>query len=457
MITSRLLKLSSVRPSSRSINFLLLISGGGLFVGLLRIFSSPDSEEVLSVASFGMLLAISAYVIFAIYDWLAGIPREELTFQRILPNSFSLNKNQAVRIDIQNDSNHDLDVELYDAIPDSMVSSQFPLKQTIFASTTGCFEYTVTPHERGLSTFEESYALIKSKYGLWQYVERLGDRQDVKVYPDFTAISDSFLLGIERAMRNLGAHIAKHKGDGTEFNQLREFREGDTLKQIDWKATARVGEPITREYQEEKDQNIIFLLDCSRRMRAKDDNLSYFDHALNALLMTSYLALDKGDAVGVLSFSGEPSWLPPLKGKLGVNTILNHLYDLATSTFSSDYIDAAEDLLIKHRKRSLVILMTNIRDEDDQDLCKAVDLLRQQHLVMVVAVQERVLENVDNIDLSSNEGAKLYAGVKHFESQRGRVLAKLKARGVSIVDANHSNMHILLANEYLRLKQSGRL
>lgn len=457
MITSRLSQHSSFRPSSSSIRSLVIISGGGLLVGLLRVFSSPDNEELLNAGTILILLAICTYVVLAMYDWLAGIPRAELKFERVLPSSFSLNRDQPVRINIQNSSSNDLEVELYDAIPDSMVSSEFPLKQTIFASTTGCFQYTVTPHERGLSTFEESFVLIKSRYGLWQFVERLGDSQDVKVYPDFTAISDSFLLGIERAMRNLGAHIAKHKGDGTEFNQLREFREGDTLKQIDWKATARVGEPITREFQEEKDQNIIFLLDCSRRMRAKDDNLSYFDHALNALLMTSYLALDKGDAVGVLSFSGKPSWLPPLKGKMGVNTILNHLYDLSTSTFSSDYIDAAEDLLTKHRKRSLVILMTNIRDEDDQDLCKAVDSLRQQHLVMVVALQERILENVERMDLSSLEGAKLYAGVKQFESQRSRVLAKLKARGVSIVDATHGNMHILLANEYLRLKQSGRL
>ena len=258
-------------------------------------------------------------------------------------------------------------------------------------------------------------------------------------------------------MRNMGAHIAKKKGSGMEFNQLREFREGDTLKQIDWKASAKLGTPISREYQEEKDQNVVFLLDCSRRMRALEKNLSYFDYALNALLMSSYIALDKGDAVGVMSFSGEPSWLPPIKGKTSINTILNHLYNLKTSTQSSDYVTAAEELLAKHRKRSLIIIITNVRDEDKDDLHKAAELLSKQHLVMVVALQERLLESVDDMPVQEVADAMLYAGTKHFEQSRRKMLALLKARGVSVVDATHKNIHIQLVSEYLRLKQFGRI
>jgi len=258
-------------------------------------------------------------------------------------------------------------------------------------------------------------------------------------------------------MRNMGAHIAKQKGEGMEFNQLREFREGDTLKQIDWKATARIGTPISREYQEEKDQNIVFLLDCSRRMRAMENNLSYFDYALNALLMSSYIALDKGDAVGVMTFSGEQSWLPPIKGKNSINTVLNHLYALETSTQSSDYVTAAEELLIKHRKRSLIILLTNVRDEDNADLQKAVEILRAQHLVMVVALQERMLEKVDEMPVTNLDNSLLYAATKQFEQSRKKMLALLKMQGVSVVDATHKNIHIQLVTEYLSLKQFGRI
>ena len=235
------------------------------------------------------------------------------------------------------------------------------------------------------------------------------------------------------------------------------FVKAIRLKQIDWKATAKLNTPISREYQEEKDQNVVFLLDCSRRMRAMERNLSYFDYALNALLMSSYIALDKGDAVGVMAFSGEPSWLPPIKGKTSINTLLNHLYALSTSTQSSDYVTAAENLLVKHRKRSLVIIITNVRDEDNDDLQKAVQILGQQHLVMVVALQERLLERVDDMPVDQAEDAYLYAGIKHFEQSRKKMLSLLRAQGVSVVDATHKNIHVQLVSEYLRLKQFGRI
>ena len=344
-----------------------------------------------------------------------------------------------------------------DAVPPNFHGAVFPLIQQIEHDSRGHYEYSVVPKGRGLAVFEPAYVLVTSRYGFWEFVHRLGGHDESKVYPDFSAISNSFVFGVEQAMRNMGAHIAKRKGSGMEFNQLREFREGDTLKQIDWKATAKLGTPISREFQEEKDQNIVFLLDCSRRMRALEKNLSYFDYALNALLMSSYIALDKGDAVGVMTFSGEPSWLSPIKGKASINTILNHLYALKTSTQSSDYVTAAENLLLKQRKRSLIILLTNVRDEDNDDLEKAVGLLSKQHLVMVVALQERLLERVDDLPVEHVADAMLYAGTKHFELSRNKMLALLKARGVSVVDATHKNIHIKLVTEYLRLKQFGRI
>jgi len=192
-------------------------------------------------------------------------------------------------------------------------------------------------------------------------------------------------------------------------------------------------------------------------MRAMEKNVSYFDYALNALLLSSYIALDKGDAVGVMTFSGEPSWLKPIKGKTCINTLLNHLYVLDTSTQSSDYVDAAESLLKKHRKRSLIILLTNVRDEDSNDLERAVEILSKQHLVMVVALQERLLESVNELPINTTADTMLYAGTKQFEQNRKKMLALLKAKNVSVVDATHKNIHIKLVTEYLRLKQVGKI
>ncbi len=445
----------SLRPTRRLLGAVALGAGLAILIGLVRVFG-PESYEPSALS--GLLgLGALCLVILVVFDGLGRLTSEQLVLERHLPNSFSLNRPQSIRLELSNYSGRELAVSISDAIPSSFHGAGFPLEQSIDDERRGLFEYSVVPKERGLAKFQPAYVLLVSRYGFWQFIHRLGDADEVKVYPDFSAVSNSFIFGVEQAMRNMGAHIAKKKGSGMEFNQLREFREGDTLKQIDWKASAKLGTPISREYQEEKDQNVVFLLDCSRRMRAMERNLSYFDYALNALLMSSYIALDKGDAVGVMTFSGQPSWLPPIKGKTSINTLLNHLYALETSTESSDYVSAAENLLAKHRKRSLIILLTNVRDEDNDDLHKAVEILSKQHLVMVVALQERLLEAVDQMPTTEVADAMLYAGTKHFEINRRKMLALLKARGVSVVDATHKNIHIQLVSEYLRLKQFGRI
>lgn len=443
----------SLRPSERLLKLVLLLALWGLSLGCFRLFFE-------GVENLNFLISLSSFVcvglvILVLYDGLNKVRQSDFDVDRKTPNSFALNRVQSIQFNIVNQTDRDIKVSLTDGVPEQFKGAVFPMVQIINKQQKGLFEYSVVPKQRGLSVFDKAYVLVTSKYGFWEFIYRLGPLTESKVYPDFSAISHSFIFGVEQAMRNMGAHIAKRKGEGMEFNQLREFREGDTLKQVDWKATAKVGMPISREYQEEKDQNVVFLLDCSRRMRAMDNNLSYFDYALNALLMSSYIALDKGDAVGVMTFSGEASWLPPIKGKNSINTVLNHLYDLETSTQSSDYVTAAEELLAKHRKRSLIVLITNVRDEDNEDLQKAVEILRKQHLIMVVALQERLLEQVDDMPVDDLDQAMLYAGTKHFEQSRKKMLALLKAQGVSVVDATHKNIHIQLVAEYLRLKQFG--
>jgi len=444
-----------IKPSIKLLNSVLLLAGLGITIGLLRIFFTE--LNLVTVLSTVWLMAMAVFICIVLLDALMRSSIHRISVRRVLPHSFSLNRQQKIQFVLENHARRGLQIDFIDVVPNQFEGASFPINNRIEPEQSGVFEYSVIPKRRGEASFAAAFLLIKSVFGYWQFVKRAGPADSVRVYPDFTAIANSLLLGIEQNMRYMGAHITRKKGDGMEFNQLREFRAGDTLKQVDWKATARLNMPISREYQEEKDQNIIFLLDCSRRMRATEDNLSYFDYALNALLMSSYIALDKGDAVGVMSFSGEPSWFPPVKGKTSINQILNHLYALHTSTQSSDYVEAAEQLLLTHHKRSLVIFMTNVRDEDKQDLELAVELLSKHHIVMVVALQERILSQVNQREIQDEKDAMLYAGAKYFAQARNKMLSLLKAKGISVVDATHKNIHVKLVSEYLLLKQSGRI
>jgi len=114
-------------------------------------------------------------------------------------------------------------------------------------------------------------------------------------------------------------------GLSRDFHQLRDYQMGDSLTQIDWKASSKRQALISRDFQEQLDQSVILMLDCGRRMRTMDGKIRQFDHCLNSMLLLSYIALRQGDQIGVLSFGGTERWLPPVKGSSAMTTILNHL------------------------------------------------------------------------------------------------------------------------------------
>ena len=244
--------------------------------------------------------------------------------------------------------------------------------------------------------------------------------------------------------------------EGLDFHQLREYREGDSLKQIDWKATSRRGKLIAKEYQDERDQEILFVLDCGRRMMAQDGPLSHFDHAMNAMLLLSYVVLRQGDAVGISTFSGEPRWHSPVKGVPQLNGLIEGIYDMQPGTEAPDYSSAALNIMVRQRKRTLIILLTNLRDEDSQDLLSAVNLLQKRHLVMVVSLREKAVHDFFHQDIDDFEQALTLSATHEYLHKRQALLNILKSQGVNLLDVTPEQLPISLVNRYLDIKSGGR-
>ena len=179
--------------------------------------------------------------------------------------------------------------------------------------------------------------------------------------------------------------------------------------------------------------------------------------ALNALLCTAYVALRQGDAVGVMSFAGDQRWLSPIKGQAGIHTLLNHLYDLHSSTESSDFIQASQQLIKRHRKRALVVVVSNVREEDGEDLLTATGLLAQRHMVMIASLRENFLDRTLARAAVNFHHALHYCATLQFVQQRQQLLHKLQASGVVMVDSTPQQLHMNLVNEYMKIKRSGRL
>jgi uncharacterized protein (DUF58 family) len=301
------------------------------------------------------------------------------------------------------------------------------------------------------------YLQVPSPFGFWQIHYRSGEPSAVKVYPDFMAIAAYTILATDNHTSQMGIKKKPRRGSGMEFQQLREYRLGDSMRQLDWKATARRQKLISREYQDERDQQIVLLVDSGRRMRAKDDDLSHFDHSLNAMLLVGYIALRQGDSVSVLSFGETNRWIPPQKGADRVKNLLNGMYDLQAGQCAPDYSAAAEKLSMLQQKRSLVILVTNSRDEDVSELLLAVNLLKRRHLVMIANIREAVLDQLNDKPVSQLDDALGYTGVQHYLSSRRDVQRKMAAAGVYTLDCTAKELAMRVANSYLEIKSAGVL
>jgi uncharacterized protein (DUF58 family) len=285
----------------------------------------------------------------------------------------------------------------------------------------------------------------------------VGNTNTVKVFPDFSKLLGHTLNATDRRSPTVGAIRKRRRGEGTDFRQLREYRQGDSQRSIDWKATARHQKPISREYQEERDQQVVFLLDTGRRMLAQDGLTTHFDHALNAVLTLAFLAQKQGDAVGLMTFGGETRWLNPHKGRIGLDRLLAGMYDLHAQEVAPDYTLAATTLLNKLSKRAFVVFITNLRDEDDLAMRSAVELLSSKHLVMCASLREKSLDAALAAPVKQFSDALRYSATVQYLQQRQDAIKRLGIRTSHLIDITPEHLSLALVNRYLDIKESGQL
>ena len=396
----------------------------------------------------GLALALDAL-------WLWRLPPPEV--ERHVPVALSIGSWTAVRLRFANPGSLRLRLRVYDHHPARSRTRGLPLRLELSPGRREECVYRLWPETRGRHRFGQVELRLRSAIGLFERHLRVGEPEDVRVYPNFRAAAGYELLAAENRTGVLGIRRRPRRGEGLEFHQLREYRAGDALRQIDWKATARLRRPISREYQDERDQQVIFLLDCGRRLHAKDGERSHFDRALDALLLLAHVAIRQGDSVGLLTFSGEPRWLAPRKGVGQLNALLNAVFDLETSTRSVDFQSAARELALRAPRRALIVLITNVRDEDTEELVPSLRLLSKRHLVLLASLREGVLAETLRSPVRNFESALRVGSVHRYLEDRARGLQSAARCGALLLDCESDELTAQLVNGYLDVKASGVL
>ena len=375
--------------------------------------------------------------------------------RRELPEALPLGVEREAGLRIDSAQRQTLDV--FDLVPSGWWMRGLPRRVTVPAASETHLTYRLRPTARGRFDFPGTHLRLHSAWRLWRQRRVAGAVQTVRVYPNFAPLTRFALFSAEQASRLVGAHLKRRRGEGTDFHQMREYRVGDSLRQIDWKATARARKLVSREYQDEKNQQLVLMIDTGRRMMASEGGLSHFDHVLNAALVVSYLALRQGDGVGLFAAGGESRWVAPKRGMGTIDTLLRASYDLQAQPVATDYLAAATELSLRQRRRSLVMLVTNVRDEDIEDLLAAVRLLQRQHLVCVASLRERALDDALAQPVETLQDATQAGAIARYLQQRSDAHDALRSHRVMVLDVTAEALPGALVERYLAVKRDGLL
>ncbi|HEX7892477.1 MAG TPA: DUF58 domain-containing protein [Ramlibacter sp.] len=453
------MQLRAVLPTRAALAALVLLA----CAAIAALLAGLPVLQVAAVAGAGLL----AQLVWSLADLLRtqrAWRDAQVKVTRSLPSAFSLEVPAEVRIELEQAAGRAWQLVVFDEPDPRFTFEDLPQSIVLPPSSRATVRYTVRATRRGPVQFPAVQVLCRSLGGGFQFLFQVAQPQSSRVYPDFATVARYAWLAGDRRLSQIGIKTYAPRGQGTDFRQLSDYRRGEPVRHIDWKATLRHSRPIVREFQDERDQRVFFLLDCGRRMRADEAGSgaggSHFDHALNALMLLSYVALREGDEVGALTFGNLPGQrrdYAPRKGVHTFNALMNRLYDLEAAPVHSDYLQAAQDLTLHFPRRAFVIILTNFRDEDAPELQPAVRLLRRNHLVMVASLRESVLRSLAQQPLATADDAVVTAAAHLFEQGRRDAFAQVTSNDALSLDVEPSQLPAALVNRYHAVKRAGLL
>ncbi len=319
--------------------------------------------------------------------------------------------------------------------------------------------FRVTPSKRGKFTFGALALRVRGPLGLVWHERAIPAEATVAVYPDLRGANRLLLEGAAVDWVNLGLRQLRRDGRGSEFARLRDYAQGDSVREVDWKATARRGRPVTRVMESEKAQSVLICVDAGRTMAAKVEGLTKLDHAVNAALFLAFVAVKNGDRVGLAVFSdGVKAYLPPAAGRAQYRRIVDALYSTTPQLTFVDYLSLFKELSLRLPRRTLLCLFTDHLDEEQAGtLVEPLRKLSRRHVPLCLSVQDTALAELLATEPAEPEVAFQQAVATELLQERERVKGKLAREGVAVADVHPEQLSLEAVNRYLEIKSRGLL
>lgn len=376
-----------------------------------------------------------------------------VTARREAPEVMSLGRHNTVHLTVRSIAARTLALKITADLFEEATSPDLPLHLALRARQSKRLKFTVVPSKRGAYELGDHWIRYPSLLGLWVRQYRLRVRHSVKVYPDLQQVRQFELLARQNRELSL-VRATRLKGGESEFARLRDYTRDDEFRSIDWKATARRQKLTAREYQLESNQNIVFMLDAGRLMTATVAGLSQFDHALNATLMLSHVATRGGDQVGLVGFdSTVRAFVRPSSGPQASGKLVRAAYDLHPRLVESDYDHAFAQVALRQRKRSLLIVFTQVVDNRvAHTLLKQTRALLKLHLPLIVLFRDTDADALLEQSATSDLMRYQQGAAAELARWRGSLIGDLKGAGALVLDVAPQRFTAKLINTYLQIK-----
>ncbi|MFM8286601.1 MAG: DUF58 domain-containing protein [Planctomycetaceae bacterium] len=400
----------------------------------------------------GWLLNL-AVLALALVDASLSAKLSKIGVEREAGDVMSVGARNLVRLWLTNRNLGAVKLSLHDEYPLPATVEGLPFDMELEPRQARSRGYHLVPHLRGMNRFGRITLRMRSWLGLWWFHDQRLLDTPVKIYPDIQAVHGLELLARRNRTAELGVRLSRLRGRGSDFDRLREYRQGDEPRHIDWKATARQGQLISREYVVERNQNILVVIDCGRSMANSSDGVSHLDRAINAAIMLTHVAIRQGDNVGLMAAGGKTErWLRPMRGSAAMQSMIRSLYDLEPRYEATDYPQLVEQVRLRFRKRSLVVFLTHALDDLHlKSISKHARELQNPHLVLTAFLRDVPLEQrVRQIPRGDLDAIQIGSAAQLLLTQT-QMIQKLAATGMLAIDVLPSQLTSEIVTRYLEI------
>jgi uncharacterized protein (DUF58 family) len=405
-------------------------------------------------------VGLLAVVGIAILDGLiVFMNKKPIHFQRKIEERLNLGDSNEVELLVENLLSQPISFRLIEGYPVELQERSKEYSALLSANSSKKFSYNFTPTRRGEYEFQDVFFIISSVFRLVSRRIELSAKQTIRVYPSVKQMKKYELMVFQQQKTSSGIKKIRRLGNNSEFEQIRNYIQGDELKTVNWKATSRGRDLMVNQYQEEKSQHIYCIIDKSRTMQVEFDNLSMLDYSINSALVFSNITLKKGDKTGVITFSDKiGSQLAAEKVNGQLRRIMELLYNQKTHYREANFELLFESIRKTIKTRSMLILYTNFETEFAMRralpiLCK----INQKHVLVVVFFKNNELEEMAYQPVKTTRDIYKTVVSEKMVSVKSRIAQELSQNGIHTILTRPEELSINSINKYLELKAKGAI